>query len=370
LRRDRARHRRSAIARSDVLIGTSRARMLEEVKAVSNLYEALGISPAARTPEIKAAFRRLAKSSHPDFNTDDTTANQRFQIVHLAYRVLCDTEMRADYDRYLQCLRFLDATRARPVPRWRRVAREVTLVTAMVIGITPIFVLGLKMVALDRLAVIVSQWGGEPQPPPADARRLLAGRLHPSETQPAAIEPAGTGATEPPPTETPNGADASLSGLLLAALLPDRAVSAPVDGAKGPAPADAPPNRRAPLMTLSADMPDSGDPLPPAPGRAADVASALADRGTLDQARRLLGQGERYAAEGNIAVARQYFVRAADLGLAIAATKMAETFEADMLARRGVRGVKPDPAEAVNWRRRARELDRRQSESTASGVPE
>jgi hypothetical protein len=342
--------------------------MLEEVKAVSNLYDALGISPAARTPEIKAAFRRLAKSSHPDFNTDDTTANQRFQVVHLAYRVLCDTEMRADYDRYLQCLRFFDATRARPVPRWRRVAREVTLVTAMVIGITPIFVLGLKMVALDRLAVIVSQWGGEPQPPPTNAR-LLADRLHPSETRPAAIGLAGTGATEPPPTETPNGADASLGGLLLAALLPDRAVSAPVDGAKGLAPADASPNRRAP-MTLSADMPDGGDPPPPAPGRAADVPSAVADRGTLDQARRLLGQGERYAAEGNIAVARQYFVRAADLGLAIAATKMAETFEADMLARRGVRGVKPDPAEAVNWRRRARELDGRQSESTASGVPE
>jgi TPR repeat protein len=88
----------------------------------------------------------------------------------------------------------------------------------------------------------------------------------------------------------------------------------------------------------------------------------------LDQARRLLRQGERYTAEGNIAVARQYFVRAADLGLAIAATKMAETFEADVLARNGVHGVKPDPAEAVGWHRRALELDARQSELPVSGA--
>jgi TPR repeat protein len=76
----------------------------------------------------------------------------------------------------------------------------------------------------------------------------------------------------------------------------------------------------------------------------------------VDQARRLLQQGERYAAEGNLAVARRYFGRAADLGLAIAATKMAETFDGDALARNGVRGVTPDPAEAANWRRRAQEL--------------
>jgi TPR repeat protein len=155
---------------------------------------------------------------------------------------------------------------------------------------------------------------------------------------------------------------------MLAALGPDRAAGMDVDDARHPAPADASPNQRAPTLTLSADMPRGGDELPPAPGRATDAPSALADRGTFDQARRLLQQGERYAADGNIAVARQYFVRAADLGLAIAATKMAETFEADVLARHGVHGVKPDPAQALNWRRRALELDARQSEPTALGA--
>jgi hypothetical protein len=342
--------------------------MLEEAKAVSNLYDVLGISSAARTPEIKAAFRRLAKSSHPDFNADDTTANRRFQVVHLAYRVLRDTEMRADYDRHLQLVRFSDATRARPVPRWRRVAYEVVLVTAMIIVLVPVFVIGLRMVAYDRLVVIASQWLGEPKPPPTDAQPL-ADRLRPSWTKRAAIELVGSRAAEPSP-QTPNRTNASLGALMPAALLPDRAASVDIDDVRGLAPADASPNQRVSPLTLSADMPRGDDQLAPAPGRAADAPTALADRGTLDQARRLLRQGERYAGEGNIAVARQYFVRAADLGLAIAATKMAETFEADVLARHGVHGVKPDPAQAVSWRRRALELDARQSELPAPGAPE
>src|SRR5262245_8873551 len=94
---DQTRHRRSAIARSDVLTGAGSARLLREAKSAPNLYAILGISSVADTPEIKAAFRRLAKSSHPDFNTDDATGNHRFHQVHLAYRVLCDTQMRAHY---------------------------------------------------------------------------------------------------------------------------------------------------------------------------------------------------------------------------------------------------------------------------------
>jgi curved DNA-binding protein CbpA len=343
--------------------------LLKEAKAGPDLYDVLGISSAARTPEIKAAFRRSAKSSHPDFNADDATATRRFQQVHLAYRVLCDTQMRAEYDRHLQWVRFLSAPHAPAVPRSRRVAKEVALVAAMIIGLTPVFVFGLKTVAPDRLAAIASQWSGEPKPPPADTQQL-AGRPAPSWRQLAAIEPIVAKAAKPPPTDTPHGTNASAAAPMPEALAADRAVNMEVDEDREPALADASANQRIPPLKLSADVPHGGDHLPSAPGRTADAPSALADPGTLDQARRLLRQGERYAAEGNLAVARQYFVRAADLGLAIAATKMAETFEADVLARHGVRGVKPDPAEAVNWRRRAQELDARQSEPPAPRASE
>jgi TPR repeat protein len=71
----------------------------------------------------------------------------------------------------------------------------------------------------------------------------------------------------------------------------------------------------------------------------------------------LVRQGERYLAQGNIAIARQYFARAADLGLAIAALKIAETYDPNELARPDVYGVKPNLAEARRWYQRAFELD-------------
>jgi hypothetical protein len=36
--------------------------------------------------------------------------------------------------------------------------------------------------------------------------------------------------------------------------------------------------------------------------------------------------------------------------------KLADTFDAKVLARHGVHGVRPNPAEAEKWRRRAAEL--------------
>jgi TPR repeat protein len=83
---------------------------------------------------------------------------------------------------------------------------------------------------------------------------------------------------------------------------------------------------------------------------------AAADPTTRAQAERLVGQGDRQFANGNIAIARQYFARAADLGFAPAASKLADTFDANVLARNGVHGVRPDPAEAEKWRKRAAEL--------------
>ena len=76
-----------------------------------------------------------------------------------------------------------------------------------------------------------------------------------------------------------------------------------------------------------------------------------------DQAKRLVRQGDRYLAQGNIAIARQYFARAAELGLAIAALKIAETYDPNELARPNVYGVKPNLAEARRWYQRAFELD-------------
>ena len=74
------------------------------------------------------------------------------------------------------------------------------------------------------------------------------------------------------------------------------------------------------------------------------------------QAERLIIQGERRLAEGNISSAREYFLRAAELGLPIAAFKVAETHDPIALGALNVRGLVPDPVEARKWYRRALDL--------------
>ena len=67
-----------------------------------NYYQILGLSPGADQERIKAAFRGLAKSTHPDVNLGDLAAERRFKEISRAYRVLSDPEARAVYDLDLQ----------------------------------------------------------------------------------------------------------------------------------------------------------------------------------------------------------------------------------------------------------------------------
>ncbi|XP_022726546.1 chaperone protein dnaJ 11, chloroplastic-like [Durio zibethinus] len=76
----------------------------------TSLYEVLGITMSADGNEIKAAYRRLARTCHPDvvsINQKEMSANQ-FRKIHAAYSTLSDPEKRADYDRdlYMRNRRF------------------------------------------------------------------------------------------------------------------------------------------------------------------------------------------------------------------------------------------------------------------------
>jgi hypothetical protein len=75
-----------------------------------------------------------------------------------------------------------------------------------------------------------------------------------------------------------------------------------------------------------------------------------------ESAEKMLTRGERDLEEGNIAVARQFFLRAAQIGLARAALMLAATYDPRELARWRVQGVQPNLAEARKWYERAREL--------------
>jgi len=61
-------------------------------------YAALGVSKDASEKEIKSAFRKIARESHPDTHPGDEAAEKRFRLASEAYAVLGDAEKRRKYD--------------------------------------------------------------------------------------------------------------------------------------------------------------------------------------------------------------------------------------------------------------------------------
>lgn len=63
---------------------------------MSNYYEVLGLSRSATQEEIKKAYRKLARQTHPD--VAGPGSEERFKEVSRAYEVLSDPEKRQMYD--------------------------------------------------------------------------------------------------------------------------------------------------------------------------------------------------------------------------------------------------------------------------------
>ncbi|KAK6114872.1 hypothetical protein DH2020_007141 [Rehmannia glutinosa] len=69
------------------------------VRADRDYYSVLGVSKNASKSEIKSAYRKLARSYHPDVNKE-SGAEEKFKEISNAYEALSDDEKRSIYDRY------------------------------------------------------------------------------------------------------------------------------------------------------------------------------------------------------------------------------------------------------------------------------
>jgi len=61
-------------------------------------YAALGLTKSATAEDIKKAYRKLVRTSHPDLHPDDAAAEARFKAISAAYDLLKDPETRARFD--------------------------------------------------------------------------------------------------------------------------------------------------------------------------------------------------------------------------------------------------------------------------------
>src|SRR5216684_4655807 len=68
--------------------------------AKQDFYEILGVSKSANVDELKRAYRKLAMQYHPDRNSGDKGAEQKFKEINEAYDILKDDQKRAAYDRF------------------------------------------------------------------------------------------------------------------------------------------------------------------------------------------------------------------------------------------------------------------------------
>ncbi|MCK8787591.1 J domain-containing protein [Roseomonas sp. NAR14] len=67
--------------------------------AAEDPYQTLGVARDADADTIRKAYRKLAKTLHPDLNPGDKAAEERFKNVTAAYDLLSDAEKRARFDR-------------------------------------------------------------------------------------------------------------------------------------------------------------------------------------------------------------------------------------------------------------------------------
>lgn len=63
-------------------------------------YELLGVRRDASEADIKKSYRKLAMKYHPDRNSGDSSAEDKFKEIQKAYAVLSDPQKRAAYDQF------------------------------------------------------------------------------------------------------------------------------------------------------------------------------------------------------------------------------------------------------------------------------
>ncbi|NOJ45548.1 J domain-containing protein [Bradyrhizobium archetypum] len=120
---------------------------------MGTLYDLLGALPSDDAEELRKAFRKAAKATHPDMNPDNPDAALRFRELVRAYDILVDPEQRETYNELLAiALQPETAPATRTYETMRKVASNTmaaSLILAVLVGGYTLFGLFSKPVAAE-----------------------------------------------------------------------------------------------------------------------------------------------------------------------------------------------------------------------------
>jgi DnaJ-class molecular chaperone len=104
-------------------------------------YSTLELPRTATLPDIKHAYRRLARKHHPDFNPGDPTAEDRMEDINRAYEVLSDRVRREEYDRYSRQFERPTEQRGQPKQTFEDAKRRAAVLERLspyeILGVSP-----------------------------------------------------------------------------------------------------------------------------------------------------------------------------------------------------------------------------------------
>jgi curved DNA-binding protein CbpA len=287
-----------------------------------DLYEVLGLRPDATQEQVKAAFHRLAKASHPDLNADDATAEKRFREISHAYAILSHPGSRAAYDLGLQHKR-TKVHRARG-----RAIGSMAAAFLLTIGCGLYFWHAGRQLADRHAPTEVSKKNGSANPLPKQ------------DSAPQRAEDLVVGGSKTFSDISPPASDSGGS----------RGKSADSQTAASPAAEPKPTNvpLREPEQTEVATRPSTIDET------ASPKASAPVRQVDCERALRLHVKGLKMMEIGDVVAARPLLELAADAGLCRSAWELARTYDPVELSKLDVR-LAPDAEAAQMWYQMARD---------------
>jgi hypothetical protein len=161
---------------------------------MGTLYDLLGALPTDGAEELRAAFRRAAKATHPDTNPDNPEAALRFRELLRAYDILTDPDQRATYDHLLAIAlqpTTLPSTRYETVRKVASNTMVASVILAVLVGGYIVFGLFSRAPSAAEMVAGLTA-GGNPEV--AAAPPAMPAQEEPRDRREAGVAPDATGA--------------------------------------------------------------------------------------------------------------------------------------------------------------------------------